>query len=41
MKLRLEGNTSEATEVFFPAVHEMFYVDELKQHEGKEKYVYA
>ena len=32
---KAEGNTSQATEAFFPAIHEMFYVDELKEREGK------
>jgi hypothetical protein len=26
---KAEGNTSQATEAFFHAIHEMFYVDEL------------
>ena len=25
----------QAMEAFFPAIHEMFYVEELKQREGK------
>jgi hypothetical protein len=35
IKLKLKGNTSEATEAFFPAIQEMFYVYELKQPEDK------
>jgi hypothetical protein len=35
MNLRLKGNTSQGTKAFFPAIREMFYVDESKQHEGK------